>query len=71
MIQIFYFLQYYVMYNPTVTGGFIIGMSVVGIFMTVVFLLNIIAIGGIKLRKYFTDTKFRFKLTKSKMAKHK
>ena len=60
-------------YNPTVTDGFIIGMSVVGIFITVVFLLNIIAVGGIKLRRYCTDIKFEFKLTKSKlkMAKHK
>lgn len=54
----------YVHTDHTVSDGFIIGMSAVGMFLIVVFIINMVAIGGIKFRKYCTNVKF--KLTKSK-----
>ena len=52
-----------IIYNHAVSDGFIISIGVVGIIMVMVFLINMVAIGCIKFRKYCTNIKF--KLTKS------
>ena len=47
-------------HNHTVSNDFIISVGVVGIIMVMVFLMNMVTIGGIKFRKYCTNIRLKF-----------